>query len=198
MSEEFGISDARLETQWHTGRARRAECTYRENRNQTPDPHHSRVRQSQHPQRCVLRIGVCAQKCVRFDWRTGLACRRTEGPQAKDQRADCAPSVANNCKGADGLAWSGNDRLSDQSMPSTGRAMAGLLAGFAEFERAILRDRARARAGLAHARLNGKDLGRTPSAASWPNRNPDSSGPTQRTRCASLSSRSQVSSWLGT
>src|SRR5437764_11991486 len=40
----------------------------------------------------------------------------------------------------------------------TGRAMAGLLAIFAEFEREILRDRVRA--GLAHARQNGKRLGR--------------------------------------
>jgi DNA invertase Pin-like site-specific DNA recombinase len=39
-----------------------------------------------------------------------------------------------------------------------GRAMAGLLAVFAEFERDILRERVRA--GLAHARLNGKRLGR--------------------------------------
>jgi DNA invertase Pin-like site-specific DNA recombinase len=42
-----------------------------------------------------------------------------------------------------------------------GRAMAGLLAVFAEFEREILRERVRA--GLAHARLNGKHLGRPPS-----------------------------------
>ena len=39
-----------------------------------------------------------------------------------------------------------------------GRAMAGLLAVFAEFEGEILRDRVRA--GLAHARQNGKNLGR--------------------------------------
>ena len=39
-----------------------------------------------------------------------------------------------------------------------GRAMAGLLAVFAEFEREILRERVRA--GLAHARANGKRLGR--------------------------------------
>jgi DNA invertase Pin-like site-specific DNA recombinase len=39
-----------------------------------------------------------------------------------------------------------------------GRAMAALLAVFAEFEREILR--ARVRAGLAHARQNGKKLGR--------------------------------------
>src|SRR3974377_153223 len=39
-----------------------------------------------------------------------------------------------------------------------GRAMAGLLAVFAEFEREILRERTRA--GLAQARLNGKRLGR--------------------------------------
>src|ERR1700694_1841072 len=44
-----------------------------------------------------------------------------------------------------------------------GRAMAGLLAIFAEFEREILRERVRA--GLAQARLNGKHLGRPPSAA---------------------------------
>jgi len=45
----------------------------------------------------------------------------------------------------------------------TGRAMAGLLAVFAEFEREILRERVQA--GLAHARQNGKRLGRPPSAA---------------------------------
>src|SRR5947199_7673388 len=39
-----------------------------------------------------------------------------------------------------------------------GRAMAGLLAVFAEFEREILRERVRA--GLVHARQNGKKLGR--------------------------------------
>jgi len=40
----------------------------------------------------------------------------------------------------------------------TGRAMAGLLAVFAEFEREILRERVRA--GLAQARQNGQKLGR--------------------------------------
>jgi putative DNA-invertase from lambdoid prophage Rac len=45
----------------------------------------------------------------------------------------------------------------------TGRAMAGLLAIFAEFEREILRGRTRA--GLAEARLNGKQLGRPATAA---------------------------------
>ncbi len=44
-----------------------------------------------------------------------------------------------------------------------GRAMAGLLAMFAEFEREILRERTRA--GLAHARENGKRLGRPATAA---------------------------------
>ena len=39
-----------------------------------------------------------------------------------------------------------------------GRAMAALLAVFAEFEREILRERVRA--GLAHARQNGQRLGR--------------------------------------
>lgn len=43
-----------------------------------------------------------------------------------------------------------------------GRAMAGLLAIFAEFEREILRERVRA--GLAHARQNGKRLGRPATA----------------------------------
>ena len=43
-----------------------------------------------------------------------------------------------------------------------GRAMAGLLAVFAEFERDILRERVRA--GLAHARRNGKRLGRPATA----------------------------------
>ncbi|HEX4808413.1 MAG TPA: recombinase family protein [Bryobacteraceae bacterium] len=44
-----------------------------------------------------------------------------------------------------------------------GRAMAGLLSIFAEFEREILRERTRA--GLAHARQNGKRLGRPATAA---------------------------------
>jgi putative DNA-invertase from lambdoid prophage Rac len=44
-----------------------------------------------------------------------------------------------------------------------GRAMAGLLAIFAEFERETLRERTRA--GLAQARLNGKRLGRPATAA---------------------------------
>jgi DNA invertase Pin-like site-specific DNA recombinase len=44
-----------------------------------------------------------------------------------------------------------------------GRAMAGLLAVFAEFEREILRERVRA--GLAHARQNGQRLGRPVTAA---------------------------------
>jgi putative DNA-invertase from lambdoid prophage Rac len=44
-----------------------------------------------------------------------------------------------------------------------GRAMAGLLAIFAEFEREILRERTRA--GLLQARLNGKRLGRPATAA---------------------------------
>lgn len=42
-----------------------------------------------------------------------------------------------------------------------GRAMAGLLAVFAEFERDVLRERVRA--GLAQARQQGKQLGRPPS-----------------------------------
>jgi len=45
----------------------------------------------------------------------------------------------------------------------TGRAMAGLLAVFAEFEREILRERVRA--GIAEARKQGKPHGRPPSAA---------------------------------
>jgi len=44
-----------------------------------------------------------------------------------------------------------------------GRAMAGMLAIFAEFEREILRERTRA--GLAEARANGKRLGRPATAA---------------------------------
>jgi DNA invertase Pin-like site-specific DNA recombinase len=44
-----------------------------------------------------------------------------------------------------------------------GRAMADLLAVFAEFEREILRERVRA--GLAHARQNGQRLGRPLTAA---------------------------------
>ena len=45
----------------------------------------------------------------------------------------------------------------------TGRAKAGLLSVFAQFEHEILRERVRA--GLAHARQNGKRLGRPATAA---------------------------------
>ncbi len=50
----------------------------------------------------------------------------------------------------------------DQTTPA-GRAMAALLSVFAEFEREILGERVRA--GLAHARQNGKRLGRPATAA---------------------------------
>ena len=101
-----------------------------------------------------------------------------------------------------------------------GRAMAGLLAVFAEFEREILRERVRA--GLAHARqtanasaarprwftkpskpgnYTGKESANPkshagfrsaepPSAASWPKRNPDSGGLTQP--CRKDTSKSEI------
>ena len=50
----------------------------------------------------------------------------------------------------------------DLTTPAS-RAMAALLAVFAEFEREVLRERVRA--GLAHARENGKRLGRPLTAA---------------------------------
>jgi putative DNA-invertase from lambdoid prophage Rac len=49
-------------------------------------------------------------------------------------------------------------------LTTTGRAMAGLLAVFAEFEREILRERVKA--GIAHARKAGKPHGRPRLAAS--------------------------------
>lgn len=49
----------------------------------------------------------------------------------------------------------------DRTTPS-GRAMAGMLAVFAEFEREILRERVRA--GIAEARKNGKQHGRPATA----------------------------------
>lgn len=55
---------------------------------------------------------------------------------------------------------SGTEAL-DLTTPA-GRAMAGLLAIFAEFEREILRERTRA--GLAEARQNGEQLGRPMTA----------------------------------
>jgi putative DNA-invertase from lambdoid prophage Rac len=48
-------------------------------------------------------------------------------------------------------------------LTTPGRAMAGLLAVFATFEREILQERTKA--GLAHARENGKKLGRPATAA---------------------------------
>ena len=50
---------------------------------------------------------------------------------------------------------------------TTGRAMAGLLAIFAEFEREILRERVKA--GIAHARSKGKDHGRPPTSQQYEN-----------------------------
>src|SRR5271163_2415133 len=50
----------------------------------------------------------------------------------------------------------------DPTTPAS-RAMASLLAIFAEFERGILRERTRA--GIVHARQNGKRLGRPATAA---------------------------------
>jgi putative DNA-invertase from lambdoid prophage Rac len=50
----------------------------------------------------------------------------------------------------------------DLSTPS-GRALAGMLAVFAEFERDLLRERVRG--GLERARREGKHLGRPPTAA---------------------------------
>jgi DNA invertase Pin-like site-specific DNA recombinase len=60
-----------------------------------------------------------------------------------------------------GVAFVSLTEALDLTTPA-GRAMAALLAVFAEFEREILRDRVRA--GLAHARQNGKKLGRPVTA----------------------------------
>jgi putative DNA-invertase from lambdoid prophage Rac len=60
-----------------------------------------------------------------------------------------------------GVGFASLTEALDLTTPA-GRAMAGLLAVFAEFEREILRERVRA--GLIHARQNGKRLGRPPSA----------------------------------
>ena len=59
-----------------------------------------------------------------------------------------------------GVAFVSLTEALDLTTPA-GRAMAGLLAVFAEFEREILRERVRA--GLDHARQQGKRLGRPPS-----------------------------------
>jgi putative DNA-invertase from lambdoid prophage Rac len=61
-----------------------------------------------------------------------------------------------------GVAFVSLTEALDLTTPA-GRAMAALLAVFAEFEREILRERVRA--GLAHARQNGKKLGRPRTAA---------------------------------
>jgi len=60
-----------------------------------------------------------------------------------------------------GLGFVSLTEALDLTTPA-GRAMAGLLAVFAEFEREILRERVRA--GLAHARMEGKRLGRPQTA----------------------------------
>src|SRR6266849_5952296 len=60
-----------------------------------------------------------------------------------------------------GVGFVSLNKALDLTTPA-GRAMAGLLAVFAEFEREILRERTRS--GLAQARLNGKRLGRPETA----------------------------------
>jgi DNA invertase Pin-like site-specific DNA recombinase len=60
-----------------------------------------------------------------------------------------------------GVGFASLTEVLDLTTPA-GRAMAGLLAIFAEFEREILRDRVRA--GLAHARQRGQRLGRPATA----------------------------------
>src|SRR5256885_4177845 len=61
-----------------------------------------------------------------------------------------------------GVGFVSRNEALDLTTPA-GRAMAALLAVFATFEREILRERVRA--GLAHARQNGKRLGRPATAA---------------------------------
>src|SRR6202041_804899 len=61
-----------------------------------------------------------------------------------------------------GVAFVSLTEALDLTTP-TGRAMAGLLSVFAEFEHEILRERIRA--GIAEARLNGKHFGRPLTAA---------------------------------
>jgi putative DNA-invertase from lambdoid prophage Rac len=61
-----------------------------------------------------------------------------------------------------GVGFVSQTEALDLTTPA-GRAMAALLAVFAEFEREILRERVRA--GLVHARRNGKKLGRPITAA---------------------------------
>lgn len=82
--------------------------------------------------------------------------------------------------------------------PPAGRAMAGLLAIFAEFEREILRERTRA--GLAQARQNGKQLGRPASAASMLRKSgsyiaPVSANPKSLDGCRSAGHRYGASWW---
>ena len=61
-----------------------------------------------------------------------------------------------------GVAFVSMTEALDLSTPS-GRALAGMLAVFAEFERDLLRERVRS--GLERARREGKHLGRPPTAA---------------------------------
>jgi DNA invertase Pin-like site-specific DNA recombinase len=61
-----------------------------------------------------------------------------------------------------GVAFVSMTEALDLSTPS-GRALAGMLAVFAEFERDLLRERVRA--GLERARRQGRRLGRPPTAA---------------------------------
>src|SRR5512142_2254778 len=65
-----------------------------------------------------------------------------------------------------------------------GRAMAGLLAIFAEFEREILRERTRA--GVAQARLNGKRLGRRSRSRRYESANPACAAPAAAVRARAV------------
>jgi putative DNA-invertase from lambdoid prophage Rac len=113
----------------------------------------------------------------------GSRLRRLTGAAAGDTDGSCAAPRHRRCAGlapgslgrsvADllatlqeldhlGVGFVSLTEALDLTSPA-GRAIAGLLAVFAEFEHDVLRERVRA--GLAHARQNGKRLGRPVTAA---------------------------------
>src|SRR5450759_2790553 len=83
--------------------------------------------------------------------------RRTEVRPICNLRAISALLMSARCSARTSSAWSPAVMGRPSLLPFR-RAMAALLAVFAEFEREILRERVRA--GLAHAQQNGKGLGR--------------------------------------
>jgi transposase len=133
------------------------------------DPRPARVRRPAGLDHCSASEGSRFRRCATAT--AGKVAGRCSPPRNRRRTGVATGPLGPVCNGS-ARDTSGLDHLGvgfvsltealDLTTPA-GRAMAALLAVFAEFEREILRERVRA--GLAHARQNGQRLGRPQTAA---------------------------------